>query len=132
MDLLDLPPQPSALWKPRADPLASLCRAEGLPDLIPALVAQDPLGVEWEGIAVGDARDEELSQLLLVHVLELDRTGEAVPSHEVLVVQILREVVVEALGSMAHRTDCARPRDRLGHDEARRRIAVAERARGRR
>ena len=67
------------------------------------LIAQHPYRVECEDVAVGHAIDEEGTQLGGRQVAPLGTAVVvAVPEHEELLVELLREVVVEALGRVAH------------------------------
>jgi hypothetical protein len=74
----------------------------------PAHVAQEPLRIERENVALGDALDQEGAQLGRPHMLPLHAL-EAMPHDEVVVVKLLRPVVVEGLGSVAH--SAVEPRD---------------------
>mmetsp|Transcript_37617 Transcript_37617/g.87972 ORF Transcript_37617/g.87972 Transcript_37617/m.87972 type:complete len:239 (+) Transcript_37617:1912-2628(+) len=113
--------------EPRIETTTPVHLAKGDPQVPPALVAENPLWVEREGKALVDALHQKAAQLTLIQIAKLDPV-ELVPRDKVLRVEGLREVVVEALGAMAHRPDDARPRHRLRHDEAGGGVAVAERA----
>jgi hypothetical protein len=75
--------------------LAGRRRLHDLVHVVPALIAQDPRGIERECIAVSHSVDEEGAEFGRVEVLPLHdrKVGVARPEHQELLVELLREAV---------------------------------------
>mmetsp|Transcript_92575 Transcript_92575/g.264519 ORF Transcript_92575/g.264519 Transcript_92575/m.264519 type:complete len:333 (-) Transcript_92575:309-1307(-) len=102
-----------------------LARVHLLPQIVPTLIAQHPLGVQREAVPVVDPRAEERPEGRLVHVLPRPLV-KPLPHDQILLVQLLREVKVEALRPVPHAARLLRLFDGPTNYTVRRGVAETE------